>query len=670
MRKFYTGRRRGRVALKISNNRRNSSKENSVICRVCSEKCLRQNYTRHLKRFHPEEDEENVREKRQRSVDSFFVPATVSVPVSSPTLQPESDESTSTNIVAEVDVVTGADAVTSAAEVADLEDDVSADETTDISFQQSILKNQIDIKAQLDLITSAVESLSLQSQRNKNADNRPIQTPEITADAQIIDDVAKCKTLEDIDNVTYLQYVPESGIIICTICNNVSDVGEIGGATKLGQFRVIDDDFGVTTDGNIANASFRNLKKHILSHLKSLTHLRNINVETSQTNPITPREVMVGMRIGRICYNLNKKGRPDTDFENEMLMHSLNGVDVGDINHSRLFPSKFIKYLSETVQSKVKVFLNSRLPQTGFPPAGKILADKATSKHRSKHFISYVTVVPGATALIQPILLDINIVKGHKGTDLANDIIQTLNKYDMNKEHYLGGSYDGQYHKLSVPLHIDQHYGFDGDDAKFSDWDPMHKAGVVDTHMRKNANFRWVNKATDTIGDAFKAINWGQEFEHFFEVAQRLKADDDFNSEVYCALPCFYSNTKFANHCSKVYLQAWKDYPALLSTFEETQMMLHSGSQNQRKKASEARALRNRMLNKRFAAIMCGLCDIYKLFGHGVNVLQTVNILPHERSINFVSFAKKWMRCQKTLGMIFAQVKNVNGLIFTNVSKK
>ena len=29
--------------------------------------------------------------------------------------------------------------------------------------------------------------------------------------------------------------------------------------------------------------------------------------------------------------------------------------------------------------------------------------------------------------------------------------------------------------------------------------------------------------------------------------------------------------------------------------------------------------------------ILSGLCDIYEVFGHGVNILQTVNMLPHDK---------------------------------------
>ena len=46
----------------------------------------------------------------------------------------------------------------------------------------------------------------------------------------------------------------------------------------------------------------------------------------------------------------------------------------------------------------------------------------------------------------------------------------------------------------------------------------MQKAGTVEAHIRKDQSFSWLVEVTDTVGRAFKSINWRQEFEHFFKV--------------------------------------------------------------------------------------------------------------------------------------------------------
>ena len=87
------------------------------------------------------------------------------------------------------------------------------------------------------------------------------------------------------------------------------------------------------------------------------------------------------MRIGQLCYYLFKKGRPDTDFPELLALHSMNGLDIGELNHSKIFPAKYLPYVANEVKKKVCTFLSSKMEQTGFFPAGKICADKATSKH-------------------------------------------------------------------------------------------------------------------------------------------------------------------------------------------------------------------------------------------------------------------------------------------------
>ena len=142
-------------------------------------------------------------------------------------------------------------------------------------------------------------------------------------------------------------------------------------------------------------------------------------------------------------------------------------------------------------------------------------------------------------------------------------IVETTDEYGVIAEQYCGGSYDGAYRHQSVPELLDAHFGYTGNERKPSEWDPMHKAGIVDLHIRKDKTFRWLNDLTDITGQAFKHINWGKEFEHFLDVADSLKADKSFIEDVFSALPCFYSETKFANHCVRVYTQLKLDYPVL-----------------------------------------------------------------------------------------------------------
>eukprot|EP00112_Aurelia_sp_Birch-Aquarium-sp1_P017083 Seg3933.2 transcript_id=Seg3933.2/GoldUCD/mRNA.D3Y31 product="hypothetical protein" protein_id=Seg3933.2/GoldUCD/D3Y31 len=328
-------------------------------------------------------------------------------------------------------------------------------------------------------------------------------------------------------------------------------------------------------------------------------------------------------------------GIPYTDFPDLIVLHSMNGLDVGEINRSKVFPAKFLPFVAKEVEGRVTNFLSTRMEQTGFLPAGKVCADKATSKHRSHHFISFITVIPDSEPVIQPIFLDVPLVKTHSGPKITNNIIQVPNVLNIIPEQYLGGAYDGQYFHLHVPELLDKHFGYEGKERKHSTWDPMHKAGLRDGRIRRDPEFAWLGKVTDVASTAFKVINWGKEFEHFYDVVTRLKNDPTSIADVFYGLPCFYSETKFTNHCVKLYKQLRKDFPGLIMTLEETQLEKAGGDARDRQKANDAAGIMNQLANRKMVVRLSGMCDIYETFENGVDVLQIVNMLPHDKYDNF-----------------------------------
>ena len=163
-------------------------------------------------------------------------------------------------------------------------------------------------------------------------------------------------------------YILEKNPIFCNICSTVFRYEEEIMNEKLSK-------------------NFTNLKKSLLRHLDLASHKENLkeaaNKEKYEASR-TKREKEIGWRIGRIAYFLYKQGRPDTDFESIIFLHNSNGSDIGDINHSKNFPPKFIPFVGNEISEHLTMFLNTSLFQTGFKTCGKIGADKAAWKHRSR----------------------------------------------------------------------------------------------------------------------------------------------------------------------------------------------------------------------------------------------------------------------------------------------
>ena len=105
------------------------------------------------------------------------------------------------------------------------------------------------------------------------------------------------------------------------------------------------------------------------------------------------REHAVGMRIAILCYAVYLIRSSKRNFEQEIFKSVLNGLDVGDINHSSEFYSNLMPFVSEQVTQSLKRFFSSRLDHTGFKPPVNLQADNGTNVHRSRQFTSVVTVV-------------------------------------------------------------------------------------------------------------------------------------------------------------------------------------------------------------------------------------------------------------------------------------
>ena len=124
----------------------------------------------------------------------------------------------------------------------------------------------------------------------------------------------------------------------------------------------------------------------------------------------------------------------------------------------------------------------------------------------------------------------------------------------------------------------------------------------------------------------------GQEFAHFFEVAKDLAATS--GTDLQFKMPCFFSETRFPNYASVV-LYGFKEnyYPALIGSLVELEEtgLLNTATANDVKKADQAAGLLILIYSLEFVFLFSAVCDLFTHFGKFVNILQIVNMLPHEK---------------------------------------
>ena len=570
--------------------RESKGKTQVVKCRICEKEMKLQNYEQHIKSKHPTENCKDHRSKSDKSIKSMFT-AKRSCPDQNISVDEPPKKKVSTLAIdsnhnlaiadsalddSSVNTSLATGSVDSIFPVASIDPDV---EKTEIkAFEVKTLLEKLAPLSQLDESTISnfaknIEEFSkLKLHSIASAEKDAETEPDIT-DINSESLLMSCKSLGDITSrFQEFEYNENLGGVVCTVCT--CDKNPANTNVVFQYPSDLESDF----IDKVMSQKFSNLKRSIKRHFERKTHQNCLALAANKANiqyKEDARNQAVALRVSRIAYFQLKRGRPDTDFTSLIYLHSVNGCDIGDINHSSRYPGKFLVHLSEVLEKELKHYLSSNLEQTGYKPPTKVVADKATWQHQTRQLIGVVTVVPGADQPLQALILATPVVKSHNSAGVAENITEVTDKF-IKGDQFRGGSFDGQYFHLGVPKLLDNHYGVK---AQY-DVDPMHRAGTVDLHLRKMESSLWIVNLTSLVGQAFKVVNFGKNFEHFFEVCEdlvRLGYDISFK------FPRFFSETKFANYVRLVYKSFQVDYPAIIRTFKELVATLNQGSSDDRR---------------------------------------------------------------------------------------
>ena len=318
----------------------------------------------------------------------------------------------------------------------------------------NLLRKLEEIQSQL------TELRSIQTEKKVGDADVQSQTATDYAGTINVGSISTIRSLKELEDLGFT-YESDSSELKCVVCQ-CHDPKKANPTTE--KTTALTKDQGIFTyPNNLENdfkdqqflpREFTNLKKSIKRQLTdSITH-KNVKAEEerkAERGLFEKKNKKAGMNLGRLCIKLYLKGRPYTDYENDILVQRFNGSIVGELNHSRKFPAAFRPFVNKAVARRVREFISRRIPQTRHLPAVNIIADKATYKHNTRQFLScVVSVVPGAEELLQVISFGQPIVKGHTGVELAKDIKEGLDNFKLQSCQIEGGSFDGQYFHLGV----------------------------------------------------------------------------------------------------------------------------------------------------------------------------------------------------------------------------
>ena len=466
-----------------------------IVCRCCKLELLKKNYKEHLSNKHPETDSNDLSAAGQMTLLRMFSdkrPLTESQPsnikklkVDNEKINDDDDDDDDDNIpmaTREKGVILQCDKLISPTDnyetiqsrnVDDNDQDMNDDEKTlstrekDVRMKcaelistttnnQEIIKtkdvasdnntdpndalNDASVHAKLDtilLVTNAIQE-SINSGKakpvpNTNIDNIPLAVPNVP---HVI--LMKCESIAaQIPHTRSLAEIYEFGFsyddtdktLICNACAKYSSNTSIKFSYDV--------DAGTHFDSkDKLPRSFVNLKKTLKRHVLTSFHvnlIHEIELKKAGEHKYSTRLHDVGMKVGRVAYHVCHSTLSFASFETELMLQNLNGVDIGDTNHSKIFARSLLPHFASKIDLRLKKFITTRLPQTGHIPAMNTSADKATYKHRTRQFVSLVTIIPDSPGLLQVIFVGIPVVKtGGTGDALCRNWKCALDSLQVN----------------------------------------------------------------------------------------------------------------------------------------------------------------------------------------------------------------------------------------------
>ena len=293
-----------------------------------------------------------------------------------------------------------------------------------------------------------------------------------------------------------------------------------------------------------------NLKNHLFNSASHQAALDKSEVKDKIEKKEESRNEKCGMTLGRTAYHILRNGHPCSNFTQLLSMQHSNGCDIGDINHSTALVNNLAKSFNKVISGRVKVHLSSRLPQTGCLPPCKVVEDGATYRHDTRHLIGLTTIFPGDQPLIQSVFCGAPKGVRSDGASTAKSMATTISQY-MDPQQYVGTSTDGANFLAGVGELLDQLLGQEG----HHDWDGVHAAATIDAGLRNPKKawaelFAWLNEITNIISKANRFHNWGMEWDRFFRTCQAMVEE---GYDLKCKVPKFFSATRFANYAVKIY---------------------------------------------------------------------------------------------------------------------
>ena len=212
-------------------------------------------------------------------------------------------------------------------------------------------------------------------------------------------------------------------------------------------------------------------------------------------------------------------------------MGKMNGVDLGDINHSRKFAKELDQAIYETMKTDIKEKVERELDATNIKRPFGLIFDKMTPNKTTGQITGVIIPVPEnplSESFLFPIMLALPTVKDHSAEGLAVSVKKVFNSFGFSDDMLEGIGVDGEYIKKGVKsklieiLDLDDWTEYEKYFWITAIWEPAHQLELTTKDVRKSAGFEWLENQISVISEITNLLNIGKGLEQSKEAADEV----------------------------------------------------------------------------------------------------------------------------------------------------
>ena len=401
---------------------------------------------------------------------------------------------------------------------------------------------QIRILQEIEELNKKFDNISIKKQEQGLDENRPDDEGD---EQNQIYRLKAARNVEELCNFSdHLEISEDKSYISCLPCTGSQ-------TTTGGHFKVNILEDGDSNDKELTRKKslvLSNLKMKVHRHLESSMHREMVKLE-SAPKKTEGKTHKVGMIVSAIAYEIIFEGHSFREFERRLALLDLQGVDVGNLNHSCKFVPSFLSAVHDEIRDSVARFLRTPLPFTNQLPSLCMKPDKFTNKKQGSQ-----ALIVRHPFMKNGILFRETYVDHPKVTECGSEhwvrlMIDAIKKKFGYSDAEIRRSFaadcaDGQYIKCNIDRHLALILSLDIEFTnEVSIWDYNHKTERSDYHTRK-AN-QWINKLDDLIKAIMKEMHEGEPRTCLIRICEE-------NGIAFFEF-VFYSDTRFTEYRFRTY---------------------------------------------------------------------------------------------------------------------